>query len=60
MYPAWSVTSQTELRLRRFHNRVLRKISWPKRQEGTGDWRKVPNEKLQDLYRSANIIQVIK
>jgi len=58
--PAWSVTLQKELRLMRYHNRVLRKILWSKRQEGTGDWRKVPNEELQDLFCSPNITQVIK
>jgi hypothetical protein len=58
--PAWSLTLQKEHRLSRFHNRVLSKISWPKRREGTGNWRKVPNERLQDLYCSPNITQVIK
>jgi len=60
MCPAWSLTSQKELRLRRFHNRELRKIFWSKRQVRTGDWRKVPNEEFQDLYFSPNITQVIK
>jgi hypothetical protein len=35
-------------------------MSWPKIQEGTAEWRKAPNEELQDLYCSPNITQVIK
>jgi hypothetical protein len=41
-------------------NRVPRKIFGPKREEVTGDWRKVHHEELHDLYCSANIVQVIK
>ena len=33
-----------------FENRVLRKIFGPKRDEVTGEWRKLPNEELNDLY----------
>jgi hypothetical protein len=39
-----------EHRLRVFENRVLRRISGPKRGEVTGDWRKLHNEKLDNLY----------
>ena len=43
-----------------FDNMVLRKKFWPKRDEVTGDWRRLHNEKLYDLYCSPNIIWVIK
>jgi hypothetical protein len=46
--------------MRVFENRVLRKIFEPKRDEVTGDWRRLHNEELRDLYSSPNIIQVIK
>ena len=41
-------------------NRVLRKIFGPKRDGVTGEWRKLHNEELNDLYCSPNIVQVIK
>jgi hypothetical protein len=43
-----------------FQNRVLRKIFGPKRDEVTGEWRKLLNEGLNDLYCSPNIIRMIK
>jgi hypothetical protein len=43
-----------------FENRVLRKIFGPKRDEVTGEWRKLHNEELNDLYCSPNIVRVIK
>jgi hypothetical protein len=43
-----------------FKNRVLWRIFGPKRDEGTGEWRRLHNEELNDLYSSPNIIQVIK
>jgi hypothetical protein len=43
-----------------FENRVLRKIFGPKRDEVTGDWRKLHNEELSDLYCSPNIVRMIK
>jgi hypothetical protein len=49
-----------ELRLRLFENRVLRRIFGPERDEVTGDWRKLHNEELNDLYYSLNIVRVIK
>jgi hypothetical protein len=49
-----------EHRLRVFENRVLRRIFGPKRDGVTGDWRRLHNEELNDLYSSPNIIRVIK
>jgi len=46
-------------RLRAFENRVLRRIFGPKRDEVTGEWRKLRDE-LNDLYCSPNIVRVIK
>ena len=47
-------------RLRVFENMVLRRIFGPKRDEVTGEWRKLHNEELNDLYCSPNIVRVIK
>jgi hypothetical protein len=43
-----------------FENRVLRRIFGPKRDDVTGDWRKLHNEELHNLYSSSNIIRMIK
>ena len=48
------------LRLRVFENRVLRRIFGPERDELTGEWRKLHNEELNDLYSSPDIVRVIK
>jgi hypothetical protein len=48
-----------ECRLRVFENRVLRRIYGPRRDKVTGEWRKLHNEELNDLYISPNIFQVI-
>jgi len=56
----WSLTLREERRLRVFENRVLRKIFGPKRDEVTGDWRKLHNEELNDLYCSPSTIRIIK
>jgi hypothetical protein len=42
--------------LRLYENRVLRSIFWPKRDEVTGEWRKLHNEELNELYSSPNIM----
>jgi hypothetical protein len=47
-------------RLRVFENRVLRRIFGPKRDEVTGEWRKLHNEELRDLYSLPSIIRIIK
>ena len=49
-----------EHRLRVFENRVLRRIFGAKRDGVTGEWRKLHNEELNDLYCSPNIVRVIK
>ena len=49
-----------ERRLRVFENRVLRRIFGPRRDKVTGEWRKLHNEELNDLYPSSIIVRVIK
>jgi len=56
----WSLTLREERRLMVFENRVLRRVFGPKRDEVTGEWRKLHNEELRDLYSLPNIVQVIK
>jgi hypothetical protein len=55
-----SLTLREEHRLRVFENRVLRRISGPKRDEIIGGWRKLHNEELHNLYGSPTIIRMIK
>jgi hypothetical protein len=43
-----------------FENRVLRRVFGPKRDEVTGEWRKLHNEELKDLYSLPNILRVVK
>jgi hypothetical protein len=46
--------------VRLFENRMLRRIFGPKRDEVTGEWRKLHNEEVRDLYSSPSIIRIIK
>ena len=55
----WSLTLRAERKVRVFENRVLRRIFGPRRDEATGEWRKLHNEQLNDLYSSPNIVWVI-
>jgi hypothetical protein len=52
----WSLTLREEHRLRVFENRVLKRIFGPKRVEVTGEWRKLHNVELRNLYSSPDII----
>ena len=56
----WSQTLREEHRLRVFVNRVLRRIFGPQRDGVTGEWRKLYNEELNDLYSSPSIMRAIK
>jgi len=56
----WSLTMREERKLRVFENMVLRRIFGPRRDEVTGEWRRLHNEEINDLYFSPNIVRVIK
>jgi len=49
-----------ERRLRVFENRALRRVFGPKRDEVTGEWRKLHNDELRVLYSLPNIVRVVK
>jgi len=49
-----------ERKLKVFENMVLRRIIGPRRDKVMGEWRRLHNEVLNDLYSSPNIVQVIK
>ena len=55
-----SLTLREERRLRVFENTVLRKVFGPKRDDVTGEWGKLRNEELNDLYSLPNIVRVVK
>jgi hypothetical protein len=54
------LTLRKERSLMMFGNRVLRRIFGLKKNEIKGEWRKLHNEELNDLYSSSNIVRVIK
>jgi hypothetical protein len=56
----WSLTLWEESRLRAIESRVLKRIFGPKRDEVTGEWQKLHNEELHDLYYSPSIVPVNK
>ena len=56
----WSLTLREERKLTVFENMVLRRIFGPRRDEVTGEWKRLHNEELNDLYCSPNIVRVIK
>ena len=56
----WLLTLREKHRLRVYENRVLRKVFGPKRDEVTGEWRKLHNEELNDLYSLPSIVRVVK
>jgi len=56
----WSLTLREERRRRVFENRVLRRVFGPERDEVTGEWKKLHNEQLSDLYPLPNIVRVVK
>jgi len=55
-----SLTLREERKLRVFQNMVLRRKFGPRRDEVTGEWRRLHDEELNDLYSSPNIVRVIK
>jgi hypothetical protein len=56
----WWLALREERRLRVFENSVLRRIFGPKRDEVIGEWRKLNDEKVNDLYSLPNIVRVVK
>ena len=56
----WSLTLREERRLRVFENMVLWRVFGPKRDKVTGEWRRMHNEELNDLYSLPNIVRVVK
>ena len=56
----WKLILKEGRRLRVYENRMLRRMFGPKRDEATGEWRKLHNEELNDLNSSLTIVRVIK
>jgi len=56
----WSLTLREERKLRMSGNMVLRRIFGSRREEVTGEWRRLHKEELNDLYSSPNIVREIK
>jgi hypothetical protein len=59
-FETWFLMLREEHRLRVFENRVLRRIFGSKRDEVTGEWSKLHNEELHNLYSSPDIIREVK
>jgi len=57
---SWSLILREERRLRVFEKRLLRRLFGPKRDEVSGEWRKLHNEELSDLYSLPKIVRVVK
>jgi hypothetical protein len=56
----WSLILREDHRLRVFENRVLREIFGPKKDEVTGEWRRLHKEDLYAVYFPPNIVRAIK
>ena len=56
----WSLILWEERKMRVFENMVLRRIFGPRRDEVTGEWRRLHNEELNDLYSLPNVVRLIK
>jgi len=56
----WSLTLREERKQRVYENRVMRRVFVSKRDEVTGEWRKLYNEEFRDLYSLPNIVRVVK
>ena len=56
----WSLTLREKRRLRVFQNRVMRRIFGPKRDEVRGEWRRLVNEEINEMYSSPNIVWVVQ
>ena len=56
----WILTLREEKRLQVFENKVLRKIFGPKRDDQTGEWKRLYNGELHDLYGKPDIIRIVK
>jgi len=58
-FECWSLKLREERKLRIFDNRVLRKILGPGSDEVTGEWRRLHNAELNDLYSSPIVVRLI-